>query len=91
VSSVLLRRAPFLAVAQSVSTLPPDDLSEVRVLFDPANPEHAAFLKSAAERGSATFDEINAILPCEQVTSEQIETLMGFLSDRGIAVVDNDA
>src|SRR5919202_5688555 len=42
------------------------------------------------ERGSVTYDEINAALPPDQVSSEQIEDTMTMLSELGINVVENE-
>ncbi len=44
------------------------------------------------ERGYVTHDEINAVLPTDQTSSEQTEDMMTMLSDLGINVVnDKDA
>ena len=42
------------------------------------------------ERGYITFDELNAILPQDQNSSEQIEDLMASLSEMGIQVVESE-
>jgi len=42
------------------------------------------------ERGYVTLDEVNAVLPADQVSSEQIEDVMAMLSDLGINVVDGE-
>ncbi len=42
------------------------------------------------ERGYVTYDELNAALPPEQVSSEQIEDTMSRLSEMGINVVENE-
>jgi RNA polymerase primary sigma factor len=42
------------------------------------------------ERGYVTYDEINAALPPEKVSSEQIEDTMTMLSELGVNVVEND-
>ena len=42
------------------------------------------------ERGYVTYDEINAALPSEKVTSEQIEDTLAMLSEMGINVVETD-
>ncbi|MEZ5842436.1 MAG: RNA polymerase sigma factor RpoD [Hyphomicrobiaceae bacterium] len=47
-------------------------------------------IKSAKARGYVTYDQLNAVLPSEEVTSEQIEDIMAMLSDMGINVVDTD-
>ncbi|MDU0334234.1 RNA polymerase sigma factor region1.1 domain-containing protein, partial [Enterococcus sp. 2CBP] len=47
-------------------------------------------IKLAKKRGYVTMDELNAVLPSEEVTSEQIEDTMSMLSDMGINVVEDD-
>ncbi|MCC0028633.1 MAG: RNA polymerase sigma factor RpoD [Zhengella sp.] len=47
-------------------------------------------IKAAKKRGYVTMDELNAVLPSEEVTSEQIEDTMSMLSDMGITVVEDD-
>ena len=42
------------------------------------------------ERGYVTLDELNAVLPQDQMSSEQIEDIMSSFSEIGIQVVDND-
>lgn len=47
-------------------------------------------IKTAKARGFVTYDELNEVLPSEEVTSEQIEDTMSMLSDMGINVIDTD-
>ncbi len=42
------------------------------------------------ERGYVTYDELNAALPQEQVSSEQIEDTMTMLSELGVNVVESE-
>ena len=42
------------------------------------------------ERGYITFDELNAVLPSDQNSSEQIEDIMAMLSEMGIQVVEGE-
>ena len=42
------------------------------------------------ERGYITFDELNAVLPPDQNSSEQIEDVMSMLSEIGIQVVESE-
>ena len=46
-------------------------------------------LKLGKERGFVTHDELNAALPTEDFTSEQIDDVMSTLSEMGVSVVDN--
>ena len=41
----------------------------------------------AKERGYVTYDELNEVLPQDQVSSEQIEDTMTMLSEMGINVI----
>src|SRR3546814_1040151 len=42
------------------------------------------------ERGYITYDELNAVLPPDQTSSEQIEDVMAALSEMGINVIENE-
>jgi RNA polymerase primary sigma factor len=48
------------------------------------------FIKAAKTRGYVTMDELNKVLPSEEVTSEQIEDTLSMLSEMGINVVENE-
>src|SRR5690242_7367118 len=57
------------------------------------NTVEAAIKKMVAkgkERGYVTYDEVNAALPTEQVSSEQIEDTLSMLSEQGINVVESE-
>ena len=45
-------------------------------------------IKLAKKRGYVTYDELNQVLPSEEFTSEQIEDVLGQLSEMGINVVE---
>ncbi len=47
-------------------------------------------IKTAKSRGFITYDELNQVLPSEEVSSEKIEDILSMLSDMGINVVDAD-
>src|ERR1700741_3647621 len=42
------------------------------------------------ERGYVTYDELNAVLPPEQMSSEQIEDTLSMLNERGINVGESE-
>src|ERR1051326_1934686 len=48
------------------------------------------FIKQAKARGYVTMDELNKVLPSEEVTSEQIEDTLAMLSEMGVNVVDSE-
>ncbi|MBV9286667.1 MAG: RNA polymerase sigma factor RpoD, partial [Hyphomicrobiales bacterium] len=47
-------------------------------------------LKTAKKRGWVTQDELNSVLPSEEISSDQIEDMNAMLSEMGINVVDNE-
>ncbi|WP_116083703.1 RNA polymerase sigma factor RpoD [Tropicimonas sp. IMCC34011] len=47
-------------------------------------------IAEARERGYITYDQLNQVLPPEQVSSEQIEDVMSMLSEMGINIIEND-
>lgn len=59
-------------------------------LLDLSDDAVKKMIKAAKKRGYVTMDELNAVLPSEEVTSEQIEDTMAMLSDMGINVVEDE-
>ena len=47
-------------------------------------------IKAAKNRGFVTHEELNAVLPSEEVTSDQIEDIYAMLSEMGINVVESE-
>src|SRR6201991_3608866 len=73
------------AGAEKPETEPPDS-----PLLDLSDAAVKKLIKTAKKRGYVTYEELNAVLPSEEVTSEQIEDIMAMFSDMGINVVDED-
>jgi RNA polymerase primary sigma factor len=59
-------------------------------LLDLSDAAVKEFIKTAKARGYVTYDELNAVLPSEEVSSEQIEDTMSMLIDLGITVVESE-
>src|SRR5262245_1567888 len=59
-------------------------------LLDLSDAAVKEFIKTARTRGYVTYDELNAVLPSEEVSSEQIGETMSMLSDIGITVVESE-
>ncbi len=59
-------------------------------LIDASQAAVKNMLAKAKEKGFVTFDELNEVLPQDQMSSEQIEDTMSLLSEMGINVVEND-
>ena len=47
-------------------------------------------IADAKERGYITYDQLNSVMPPEQVSSEQIEDVMSMLSEMGINIIENE-
>ena len=59
-------------------------------LMDVTSAAVKKMVQKAKERGYVTYDELNQVLPPDQVSSEQIEDTMAMLSEMGINVIDNE-
>src|SRR5271165_4736332 len=59
-------------------------------LLDLSDAAVKRMLKIAKKRGWVTQDELNAVLPSEEISSDQIEDMNAMLSEMGINVVDNE-
>ncbi|GGB35560.1 RNA polymerase sigma factor RpoD [Roseibium aquae] len=57
-------------------------------LLDLSDAAVKKMIKAAKKRGYVTYDELNEVLPSEQVSSEKIEDTMSMLSDMGINVIE---
>jgi RNA polymerase primary sigma factor len=47
-------------------------------------------IKAAKKRGYVTYEQLNAVMPSEEVTSEQIEDTLSMLSEMGINVIETE-
>ncbi|MFC4669836.1 RNA polymerase sigma factor RpoD [Seohaeicola nanhaiensis] len=47
-------------------------------------------IAEARERGYITYDQLNQVLPPDQVNSEQIEDVMSMLSEMGINIIEDE-
>ncbi len=47
-------------------------------------------IAEARERGYITYDQLNQVLPPDQVSSDQIEDVMSMLSEMGIQITEDD-
>jgi RNA polymerase primary sigma factor len=57
-------------------------------LLDTLGAELKKLVQKGKERGYVTYDELNAALPPDEVSSEQIEDTMAMLSEAGVNVVE---
>ncbi|HEX4555190.1 MAG TPA: RNA polymerase sigma factor region1.1 domain-containing protein, partial [Xanthobacteraceae bacterium] len=73
--------------------VPDKDQPEVTAdgpLLDLADAEVTKMIKRAKKRGYITHQQINAVLPSDEHTSEKIENILAMLNDMGINTVEQD-
>ena len=59
-------------------------------LLDLTDQSVRKMIKAAKKRGYVTYDQLNEVLPSEEFSSEQIEDVLGQLSEMGINVVESE-
>src|SRR5437764_9353833 len=59
-------------------------------LLDTLGAELKKLVQKGKERGYVTYDELNAALPPDQVSSEQIEDTMTMLSELGVNLIESE-
>jgi RNA polymerase primary sigma factor len=59
-------------------------------LLDLSDAAVKRMIKTAKARGYVTLDELNSVLPSDEVTSDQIEDIYGMLAEMGITVVESE-
>src|ERR1043165_224668 len=74
-------QAPVDKEAETTQDSPLLDLSDAAV---------RKMIKNAKKRGYVTYEQLNAVMPSEEVTSEKIEDVLAMLNEMGINVVENE-
>ncbi len=67
----------------------PED-QDTDITLDMSQTAVKKMIADARERGYITYDQLNQVLPPEQVSSEQIEDVMSMLSEMGINVIEDE-
>jgi RNA polymerase primary sigma factor len=76
--------------SQAAETEAPEAPAPDGPLLDLTDAAVKKFIKQAKTRGYVTMDELNEVLPSEEVTSEQIEDTLAMLSEMGVNVVESE-
>jgi RNA polymerase primary sigma factor len=63
---------------------------EAEVSLDLSQAAVKRMIADAKERGYITYDQLNSVMPPDQVSSEQIEDVMAMLSEMGINIIDDE-
>ena len=66
------------------------DVQEGDLSLDVSQAAVKKMIADARERGYITYDQLNQVLPPEQVSSDQIEDVMSMLSEMGIQVTEEE-
>ncbi|MFB9150734.1 RNA polymerase sigma factor RpoD [Roseovarius ramblicola] len=64
------------------------DEQEPEVSLDMSQAAVKRMISEAREKGFITYDQLNQVLPPDQVSSEQIEDVMSMLSEMGINIIE---
>ena len=75
--------------AVNAETTPVDSDADT-TLLDTQSAAVKRLIARGKERGYITFDELNAVLPPDQNSSEQIEDVMAMLNEMGMQVVESE-
>jgi RNA polymerase primary sigma factor len=59
-------------------------------LLDLSDAAVKRLIKSAKSRGFVTLDQLNAVLPSQEFSPDQIEDILSMMSDMGITVVESE-
>jgi RNA polymerase primary sigma factor len=68
----------------------PDTPDAPLPLLDLSDAAVRKMIKAAKKRGYVTHEQINAVLPSEEVTSDQIEDVFAMLNEMGINVIETE-
>ncbi|MDC0736859.1 RNA polymerase sigma factor RpoD [Cognatishimia sp. SS12] len=67
----------------------PDD-QDAEISLDMSQAAVKKMISEAREKGYITYDQLNKVLPPDQVSSEQIEDVMSMLSEMGINIIEDE-
>ncbi|TDL84207.1 RNA polymerase sigma factor RpoD [Palleronia sediminis] len=78
-----------MATRETTEDRKPDE-SDGEVMLDMSQTAVKKMIGEARERGYITYDQLNQVLPPDQVSSEQIEDVMSMLSEMGINIIEEE-
>ena len=89
------KSAPVKSAAQKEGEAPEKEAAEATPdaalpLLDLSDAAVKKMIKQAKKRGYVTYEQLNAVMPSEEVTSEQIEDVLAMMSEMGINVVETE-
>jgi RNA polymerase primary sigma factor len=85
---------PGMATPQKESEAPEKDAAETPdaplPVLDLSDAAVKKMIKQAKKRGYVTYEQLNAVMPSEEVTSEKIEDVLAMMNEMGINVVETE-
>ncbi len=66
------------------------DNQDAEISLDMSQAAVKKMIAEAREKGYITYDQLNQVLPPDQVSSEQIEDVMSMLSEMGINIIEDE-
>ena len=85
---------PGMATPQKDSEAPEKDAAETPdaplPVLDLSDAAVKKMIKQAKKRGYVTYEQLNAVMPSEEVTSEKIEDVLAMMNEMGINVVETE-
>ena len=88
------KAAPQKAAPQKEGEAPEKEAPETPdaplPLLDLSDAAVKKMIKQAKKRGYVTYEQLNSVMPSEEVTSEQIEDVLAMMSEMGINVVETE-
>jgi RNA polymerase primary sigma factor len=90
IKAVAIKAAAKGAQPQAAGTDKDAETTSDSPLLDLSDAAVRKMIKNAKKRGYVTYEQLNGVLPSEEVTSEQIEDILAMLNEMGINVVENE-
>src|SRR5438270_516437 len=90
IKAVAIKAAAKGALPAAAAAADKDAETTDSPLLDLSDAAVRKMIKQAKKRGYVTYEQLNGVLPSEEVTSEKIEDVLAMLNDMGINVVENE-
>jgi RNA polymerase primary sigma factor len=78
------------APAKDAEAAPEKETPETPPVLDLSDAAVKKMIKQAKKRGYVTYEQLNAVMPSEEVTSEKIEDVLAMMNEMGINVVETE-
>ena len=92
--AALQKSAPQKSPVQKDGEAPEKEASETAdaplPLLDLSDAAVKKMIKQAKKRGYVTYEQLNSVMPSEEVTSEKIEDVLALMNEMGINVVETE-